>query len=258
MANKHGDFIWYELLTTHADAAVAFYSSLLGWTSNDSGQPGMDYRILTMAEVAVGGLMAITPEMAAGGARPGWLGYIGVDDVDACAAAIMKSGGTEYMPAMDIPEVGRMAMLADPQGAVFYIMKGASDETSHAFAADRPRPGHCAWNELASTDPGAAMKFYSDQFGWRKDGELDMGPMGKYEFLRHGGLIGAVMPKLPEQTMSAWNFYFRVSDINLAATRISAGGGQILHGPQEVPGGDWTINGIDPQGAVFALVGQKT
>jgi uncharacterized protein len=258
MANKHGDFIWYELLTTQADAACAFYSSILGWVSNDSGQAGMDYRILTMAGEGVGGLMAITPEMSAGGARPVWLGYIGVDDVDASAASILAAGGAEHMPAMDVPGVGRMAMLADPQGVPFYIMKGASGETSHAFAADRPRSGHCAWNELVTTDQSAALSFYTGQFGWRKDGEMEMGPMGKYEFLRHGSVIGAIMTKPPEQPTPSWNFYFRVPDISAAATRIKSGGGRILNGPQEVPGGDWVINGLDPQGASFALVGQKS
>lgn len=148
-------------------------------------------------------------------------------------------------------------MVADPEGAPFYIMKGNGEGTSLAFASDRPRPGHCAWNELSASDPKAALEFYGSQFGWVKDGEMDMGPMGAYEFLRHGGLIGAIMRKPAEAPAPVWTYYFRVADIDRAAERIRAGGGRIVHGPDEIPGGDFTISAIDPQNAPFALVGGR-
>lgn len=263
MTNKQGDFIWYELLTSDADSAQKFYSSILGWQVVDSGQPGMDYRILlapdaeTGEAVPVGGLMQITEEMAAGGARPVWLGYIAVDDVDASLARILASGGTEMMPAMDIPNVGRIAFVADLQGAPFYIMRGLSTEPSRAFAFDKPRVGHCAWNELSTTDPAAALQFYSDHFGWVKEGELDMCEMGAYEFLRHSGVFGALMRKPVEMPISLWTYYFRVADIDVAVAKVAAGGGQLLFGPDEIPGGDFVIKGFDPSGALFALVGAR-
>jgi len=263
MRNKHGDFIWYELLTTNADAAQAFYAAVLGWSYRDSGSPEMDYRLQsakdseTGAMHEVGGTMPITPDMLAGGARPVWLGYIGVDDVDASLAKLVADGAAVMLPAFDIPGVGRLAMLKDPQGAPFYIMRGEPDETSLAFASDKPRPGHCAWNELSTTDPAAAMAFYTTHFGWTKDGEMDMGEMGAYEFLRHGSVIGALMRKPAEMPVSMWMFYFRVPDIDAATATVKASGGQVLMGPHEVPGGDWIITGLDPQGAVFALVGQR-
>jgi uncharacterized protein len=259
MANKHGDFIWYELMTDDADAASAFYGKVVGWNFVDSGQAGMDYRIFSTSENAIGGLMPISPDMKAGGARPAWLGYVMVDDVDASAARIKAAGGSILMEPQDIPGVGRFACVADPQGVMFYIMKGSVEGGfSESFATDRPRPGHCAWNELATTDQAAALAFYTDQFGWVKDGEMDMGPMGKYEFLRHGYALGAVMTKVPEQPVPCWTYYFRVPDINATVKAITANGGQVINGPQEVPGGDWSINAIDPQGAHFALVGRKT
>jgi uncharacterized protein len=265
MTNQQGDFIWYELLTADADAAADFYGKVIGWSSQSSGMPDMDYRFFSSGDGSdnkdgVGGFMAITPDMAAGGARPCWLGYIATDDVDASVAALTARGGTVLMPAMDLEGVGRMAMVADPQGAVFYVMKGASDETSHSFAALEPKVGHCAWNELSTTDPEGAKAFYGALFGWTKDGELDMGPMGKYEFLKVSGgrfALGAVMPKMPEMPVSAWSFYFRVPDIDAAVAAISAGGGSVINGPMEIPGGDFSLNGIDPQGAHFGLVGAR-
>jgi hypothetical protein len=265
MTNKHGDFIWYELMTKDADAASNFYGKVIGWTSTASGQSGMDYRFFSSGDGGdpkdgVGGYLAITPEMEAGGARPAWVGYIAVDDVDASVDSIMQTGGSLLMSAMDIEGVGRMAMVADPQGAPFYVMKGASDETSHAFAATAPKNGHCARNELATTDPEAAKAFYGAQFGWTKDGEMDMGPMDKYEFLKASDgrfALGAVMPKMPEMPVSAWTFYFRVPDIDAAVDSVKAGGGTILVEPMEIPGGDYSLNAMDPQGAAFGLVGPR-
>lgn len=258
MSNQHGDFIWYELLTSDADAAGDFYAQVVGWSVAEAGQPGMDYRILSMPDGQVGGLMTLTEAMRANGARPCWLGYIGVDDVDSSAESIRKAGGSIHMEPQGIPGVGRFAFVADPQGVMFYIMRGTTDEASTAFAADQPRQGHCAWNELSTTDPAAALDFYAGQFGWRQEGDLDMGPMGKYQFLWHGpGMIGAVMPKMPQMPMPFWTYYFRVPDIDKAVATITSLGGTILQEPMEIPGGDYSMNAMDPQGAAFALVGAR-
>lgn len=266
MANKHGDFIWYELLTSDADAAGDFYGKVVGWTSTHSGQPEMDYRFFSSGDgsdtkAGVGGYMAITPEMAQGGARPAWVGYLLVDDVDVSAASIAAAGGSVLMPPMDIDGVGRMAMVADPQGAPFYIMKGASDEASHSFAATEPKVGHCAWNELATSDPEAAKDFYSGQFRWVTGGSMDMGPMGSYDFMKVGDdrafNIGAVYTKVPEDPDSHWLFYFRVPDIDKAIEMITTNGGRILQDPVEIPDGGFSIVAYDPQGAAFGLVGAR-
>lgn len=258
MSNKHGDFIWYELLTSDADAAANFYGKVVGWSSADSGQEGMDYRILSTPTGQVGGLMPLTAEMKAGGARPCWMGYVGVDDVDACAERIKAASGTIHMPPQDIPGIGRFAFVADPQGVMFYIMCGASDEPSAAFAADAPLQGHCAWNELSTTDPDGALAFYTKEFGWRQEGDMDMGPLGKYQFLWHGpGMIGAIMPKMVEMPVPFWTYYFRVIDIDKAVAAITENGGTIIQEPIEIPGGDFSLNAVDPQGAAFALVGAR-
>lgn len=263
MTNQHGDFLWYELMTDNADAAQAFYSGLIGWTFKDSGNPDMDYRLFSSGTSEVGGIMPLTADMVAGGARPAWLGYIAVDDVDASAAAIKAAGGAVHMEPWDIPGVGRMAFVADPQGALFYVMKGAVEGgESHSFAATEPMVGHCAWNELASADPEAAKAFYGRQFGWVPDGAMDMGELGQYEFWKvgdeRGHMIGAVMPLMPGMPASAWTYYFRVPDIDAAVDYTKANGGTALQGPDEIPGGEYSFTGTDPQGAVFGLVGPRT
>jgi uncharacterized protein len=266
MTNKHGDFIWYELMTKDADAAGDFYGKVIGWTSTASGQPGMDYRFFSSSDGSdpkdgVGGYMAITPEMAEHGARPAWVGYLKVDDVDASAASITGAGGSVMMPAMDVQGVGRMAMVADPQGALFYIMRGASDESSHSFAASEPKVGHCAWNELASSEPEAGIGFYQEQFGWAPAGEMDMGEMGAYHFLQASHerfLIGAAYKKVEADPVSHWLFYFRVANLDEAMAAVKAHGGQIYMEPVPLPEGqDFSMIAYDPQGAAFGLVGPR-
>lgn len=269
MANHHGDFIWYELITPDVPAAERFYAGLLGWKIG--GEP--TYRHIEASEGAIGGMLALSEDMKAGGAHPGWFGYILVDDVDKMVASVEDGGGRTLWPARDMENVGRIAMIVDPQGAPVYIMKPAPpvdrrDEESHAFSYDRPRLGHCAWNELSTTDPEAAKHFYGQRFGWVKDGEMDMGALGKYEFLRHAGrapegspmgqgMLGAVMPKMPQVPVSAWTFYFRVADIDAASAQITSNGGTLLQEPIEIPGGEFSLNALDPQGAAFGLVGPR-
>lgn len=270
MTNHHGDFVWYELMTPDHTSAEAFYGQLIGWQfeSDDS------YRHIAASEGHIGGILQLTAEMTSSGARPGWLGYVTVEDVDKMVASIEADGGTVHMPARDMENVGRMAMVADPQGALLYVMRPsprerADDPESHAFSYDRPRQGHCAWNELSTGDPDAAKQFYGKHFGWVKDGEMDMGPMGKYEFLRHAGrapdgspmgqgMLGAVMPLVPGGSpVAAWTFYFRVPNIDAAAETVTAGGGAVIQEPVEIPGGDYSLVARDPHGAHFGLVGAR-
>lgn len=256
MPNPHGSFIWYELLTTDPDAAAAFYGDVIGWTAQSADQPGVDYRIFSANGTAVAGHMALPHDAAEAEMRPGWLGYIGVDDVDAAVAKITAAGGSVHMPAMDLEGVGRMAMVADPQGMSFYVMRGASEEESTSFAP--MKDGHCSWNELVTTDQAAALAFYTDQFGWEKGDAMPMGEMGEYRFIDHGGgMIGAVMTRLPGGSPPMWRFYFHVPDIDAAADTIKTTGGAIVYGPVEIPGGEFAVNATDPQDAAFGLVGPR-
>jgi hypothetical protein len=253
--NRHGSFIWYELLTADPDAAAAFYGDVIGWTAASAGQPGVDYRIFSAGGAQVAGHMKLPDGAEAAGMRPGWLGYIGVDDVDSAVAAIESAGGKVHMPAMDMAGVGRMALVADPQGAAFYVMRGESEEASTSF--EPMKVGHCSWNELSTSDQEGALAFYTARFGWEKGEAMPMDEMGDYQFIEQdGGMIGAVMAGPPGRRPS-WKFAFGVADIDQAAARITAGGGTIDYGPVEVPGGAFAVMADDPQGAPFMVVGPR-
>ena len=251
MTQEPSPFIWYELLTTDVDAAIAFYGKVVGWGIVDSGMPGMDYRMWLAGDIAIGGVMSNAPPVPQG-MPPIWLAYVKVADVNATLAAMTAAGGTVHMPAMDLPQVGRMALVADPQGAMIYVMTPEGEGPSRAHLPGQP--GHGGWHELHTTDWEAALAFYGTHLGWAKSDALDMGPMGKYLLFNAGGeAIGGMMnsPGFPRPT---WLYYFNVDDIDAAKTRLEAAGGTVLMGPHEVPGGQWIIQAQDPQGAMFGLL----
>ncbi|HET7317061.1 MAG TPA: VOC family protein [Sphingomicrobium sp.] len=258
--NPQGDFIWYELMTPDPEGAKAFYDAVVGWNVGEAMPGPFEYRIIGRSDGGnAGGVLRLTEDMAKHGARPTWLGYIHVPDVDAAVSAIEPEGGHVHMAPSDIPDVGRVAMVADPQGALFYLMKpippaDKPDARSDVFAPDGP--GRCAWNELATSDQKAALDFYTSQFGWTAGDTMPMGDMGEYQFiLQDGQMIGAMMTKAAENPVR-WRFYFRVIDVDSAKAAVERSGGTIIHGPQEVPGGDRVLIGRDPQGAEFAVVGK--
>ena len=117
-------FVWYDVMTSDTKAAGSFYESVMGWDTRDSGMADRSYTIFSMGPARVGGLMPIPEEARAMGARPGWMGYVGVDDVDACAARLKAAGGAVHRPPEDIPGVGRFCVVADPDGAAFILFKG--------------------------------------------------------------------------------------------------------------------------------------
>ena len=257
MANPQGDWIWYELITPDPAASTAFYGPLLGWDVNAVGADD-HYSIVTANGEGVAGFLKLTDDMQAHGAMPAWLGYIGVDDVDAKAAEIASAGGTIHREPWDIPGFGRAAMVADPDGTVFYIMKGSMPGDSKAFAKHTPTVGHCAWNELMAKNADTTLNFYTQQFGWVRGDTMDMGEMGQYRFINADGvMIGAAMDTMPDMP-TAWTFYFRVANIDDALEMLTLNGGRVMHGPQEIPGGEFVINAIDPQGAMFAIVGARS
>jgi predicted enzyme related to lactoylglutathione lyase len=257
VTNAHGSWIWYELLTADAGKAKAFYDSVCAWNIDAQPAPGgMDYRMINAADGAAGGVMQLNADMLAGGAKPTWLGYIGVDDVDASVAAVVAAGGQVQLPAFDIPEVGRLAMVTDPQGNPFYVMRGATEGHS-STAYQRLGFGHVAWNELRTSDDAAALAFYGKLFNINTAGVMPMGEMGDYTFIGNGDskgeMVGAVM-KAPPGAPTGWGFYFRVPDITEAQAKVEAGGGKVTMGPHQVPGGEWVINVTDPEGVTCGFV----
>jgi uncharacterized protein len=256
--NPPGSFIWYELMTTDADGAKAFYDAIVGWNIGEASPEFQGYRMIGRSDGKfAGGVLPLTDEMQQHGARPIWLGYINVADVDAKVAAIEAAGGKTLMKH-DIPGIGRIAMITDPQGAPFYIMKPippAGDPNARSDVYSREGRQRVGWNELLTSDQKGALDFYLGQFGWTKGDAMPMGEMGTYQLLSHDGdAIGAVMTKTPDKP-SRWRFYIRIDNVDHAKSTIEAKGGTVVHGPIEVPGGDRVLIGTDPQGAEFALVG---
>lgn len=253
MANPHGTPIWYELKSADPGASKAFYEDVIGWTIQPPPAE-FDYRMIDTGNGLVGGLMRLSEEMAAGGARAGWSVYIGVDDVDAAAGRVTANGGRLLIGPWDMPGIGRMAMVSDPQGVVFYMMHGASDGISTAWS--RTGMGKCSWNELGTTDQAGANDFYARLFGWTYPDAMSMGGMGDYIFIAAAGeTIGATMPVRADGPPGDWRFYFRAPDIEIAAAKIARGGGTLLMGPVEVPGGERVILARDPHGLTFGVIG---
>lgn len=253
---SHGTFAWYELATTDAEAAVDFYRKVVGWNAQDSGMPGVRYTIVSAGEAGVGGIMAMQPETCAAGGQPGWIGYIAVDDVDAYAGRVTAAGGAIRRAPDEIPGIGRFAIAADPHGVPFVLFKPTPREVP-----PRPpvgTPGTVGWHELHAGDGAAAFTFYAGLFGWQKDQAMDMGAFGTYQlFKADADPIGAMMTKAPHIPAPFWLYYFVVDAIDAAHARVTGNGGQVLHGPMEVPGGSWIVQCQDPQGVMFALVAPK-
>jgi hypothetical protein len=260
-SDDHGSYIWYELMTTDPRGAKAFYDDIVGWNVGEPLPGPVEYRMIGRSDGgSAGGVLTLNEEMTSHGARPIWLGYICVDDVDESVASIEAAGGKALMPASNIPDVGRIAMVADPQGAPFYVMKPTPPADKPNAKSDVFSPEavqRCSWNELSTSDPVAARRFYGEQFGWTSDDFMPMGEHGEYRFIDHHGLrLGAIAGAMDGQ-QPHWRYYFRVLSIAKAKETVEAKGGKIAMGPMEVPGGDHILIGFDPQGAEFALVGEQ-
>lgn len=256
------DFFWYELLTSDRPAAERFYSAVVGWTLQPFGSADDPYTIVEAGKRGVGGLMTIPPEAREHGLKPCWVGYIHVDDIDAAVDGVRAAGGAVHREPQMIPTVGRFAVAADPQGTMFNMLQ---PEGMDMPPVPMGTIGGIDWHELHSSDWEQGFDFYASQFGWSKTDALDMGAMGSYQMfamepapegatcgVTRGGMMNDAQAPQPY-----WLFYFHVDDIDAAIARVKDNGGTVLFGPQEVPGGVWIINALDPQGALFALAGSR-
>lgn len=247
-------FAWYELMAPDRPAALEFYCKVFGWTTKDSGMPGGTYTLIQVQGREIGGALTLDAEMRAAGARPGWLGYIAVPDLAAKLAELQSAGGTLIRPAFTIPGVIEFAVVADPHGAVFVLFRGlAEGEVLPTFAPNTP--GAVDWHELHAGSEHEAWAFYSRLFGWTSVETMDMGALGVYRMWAAGGPpIGGMMTKMPQSPAPYWQFYVSVESTGAGIERAKAAGATLLHGPEQVPGGSWIANMVDPQGGVFAMV----
>ena len=245
-----GRLLWYELLTTDMKAAEKFYTKVVGWTvAPFEGTPQPYDMWMRGDDQAVGGVMTIPEGM---NFPPHWQMYVGVPKLDDAVRQIERAGGSSLSPVIEVPTVGRMQTMKDPQGAVFSIYQPVEPPPG---PETEPEVGDVSWHELYTTDAQAAMDFYAGMFGWRPTEAMDMGEMGKYHMFERSFGLGGMMnkPAAMAQVPPHWGLYFRVPDVHAGAGRVKAEGGQVLNGPMEVPGGDWIVNCMDPQGAAFSL-----
>jgi len=246
-----GRFFWYDIMTTDPKSAAKFYAQVVGWGTEETAGGGEPYTLFTVDGRGVAGLMAI-PEHAKG-MPPCWMGYIWADDVDAMTAKLERAGGKVHRPPCDVAGAIRFAVVADSQGAGFLIAKGLNPQ------APPPPPagtlGTVGWRELYAGEGKTAFAFYESLFGWTKAESFDMGPMGTYQLFATGAEpVGGIMTKPPAVPHPSWGYYFNVPAIDAAAERVRSAGGSILNGPMDVPGGQWIVQCLDPQGAYFGLL----
>ncbi len=250
--SPRGRFVWYDLMTPDPNAAVAFYTGLIGWGTTQWEEGVEPYRMWTVGDTPIGGVMTLPPEAQQAGAPPHWLAYVAVPDVDATTAHAVDQGAEALVPPTEIPTVGRFSVIRDPHGAVLAIFTPAGDAPGHEGPAD---VGEFSWHELAAIDPAQVLPFYQDLFGWDAMDTLDLGEMGSYQVFGRNGLpLGGMFSKgdaIPGPPF--WLYYIRVDDVGAAVERVKSLGGQVLNGPMQVPGGDVVAQCCDPQGGAFAL-----
>jgi uncharacterized protein len=240
-----GTFSWADLSTTDTDGAKAFYTGLFGWDAEDNPIPGGGvYTMLRKGDRSVCALSAVQQE----GQPPAWNSYLTVTSADEAARSAADNGGTVAMEAFDVMEAGRMALVQDPTGAFFAVW-----EPRDNIGAERVNePGALTLNQLNTSDPEAAQRFYSGAFGWRFEsvGTEDTPYWGIYNGDR---LNGGMMP-LPDNAPAPphWLVYFGSESVDADAGRIGELGGMVIVEPSDVPGGRIVV-ALDPQGAAFAL-----
>ncbi len=256
MVSSHGRFVWYELMTTDMESAKAFYANVVGWSARDASMSGPPYSLFTIGDFPVTGLMNLPEDARKTGVTPHWIGYVGVDDVDAAVDRTKQLGGAVYVPPTDVPKISRFSVVADPQMATLALVRGL--KSAQAQSADPGAPGRVGWHELLAADWEKAFAFYGELLGWQK-AESHTGVMGAYQGFSTGGeTIGGMYTKPATLPLPFWLYYFNIGDVEAAAKRVEAGGGEIVYGPTAVPGGAWIVHCMDPQGAIFALLDKRS
>ena len=242
---KSGHFVWYDLLSRDAPAAVAFYSHVVGWTSQPFEQ---GYTLFVGSQGPLGGTIGLAEAM---GAPPHWTSNVHVADIDATLAEVRKLGGSVVKEPGDYSKVGRVGIIADPQGAHINLFQPANPMPLH----DSTQPGEFTWHELVTSDHESAFAFYSKLFGWKKSRDFDMGAMGKYLIYGADGVdLGGMFTKGKDIPLPPhWLYYVQVADLDASIERAKAKDAKLLNGPMEVPGGARIAQLMDPQGAAFAL-----
>jgi uncharacterized protein len=242
-------------MTTDVAAAKLFYAEVAGWAAQDTPASEPSYALFSAGKTAVAGLMELPAEARKMGATPRWMGYVSVDDLEMTTRRIEGLGGAVYVPATD-SNIGRIAVVADPQTATLGLVKGL--KVGRKQPAELATAGHMGWHELFAADADQAFGFYREIFGWAK-ADAETTSIDTYQLFTSGGLtIGGMCTKSAREPVPYWLFYVNVQDFDGAAERVRRGGGRMFEGPLELPGGSLIARCVDPQGAAFALQGKRS
>ena len=253
-SHANGAPCWFELATTDQKSANEFYKSLFGWEIAD--QPigeGMTYSMYKLGGNDVGAGYTMMPDMVKAGIPPHWGVYFSTPDADATAARVTELGGSIKQPPFDVFEFGRMAVCSDPEGAVFSIWQ----TKQHIGATVIGEVNTVCWTELATRDVDKAADFYKKLFGWSAKDSTGQ-PVRYIEFspagagMPSGGLLQ--MDAQWEGIPAFWGIYFRVADCDGAVAQVKQLGGQVKHGPFDVPNVGPMAVCADPQGAMFSVI----
>ncbi len=250
MSHLPGKFVWFEHLSADIPKARKFYDALFGWHTESIPMGAQRYSMIlngdgTTSE-GIGGYRNAEPS-----ARPAWMSYLSVTDVDASYAAALAAGARAVSAPADFGPFGRGATLSDPTGAAFSIWKSAD--------GDRPDPartpiGGWCWNELWTHDDARALAFYEQVFGYTHD-TMDLGADGTYYMVKTGDISrGGLMHAVREDAPSMWLPYVAVADCDATAVRARALGGKVLMEPTDIPNiGRYAI-AEDTLGAAVAFI----
>jgi len=238
---------WVDLSTSDVAAAEAFYSALFGWEVGDTGPEGGGYAMFLKSGKYVAGVGPLPME----GQPPAWTTYVCVDDADATLSKVKAAGGAVFVEPMDVLDVGRMAVFADPTGAPVALWQ----PRAHQGAQLANEPGAFCWNELQTRDTEAAKVFYRAVFGW--DAHTTESPVMAYTEWKRGEEAIAGMMDMPDdvppQVPAFWLVYFAVTDCDATVAEASDLGGATLVAPMDVRPGRFSVL-TDPNGAVFAVM----
>jgi uncharacterized protein len=242
-----GTFCWTDLATTDQDAAKQFYGALFGWKAVDYPVgDGITYSMMQIDGKDVGAIAPQPQQQAEAGVPPLWNSYISVESADATADAAQKLGATVHAPPFDVMDVGRMAVIQDPQGAFFMPWEA---KQHHGASLVNAR-GALTWNELASVDPEASANFYRELFGWQID-PMEGAAMPYLVIQNQGNGNGGIRPA-QENEPSYWLVYFGAGDISADTSKAGELGATTLVEPVDIGVGQISVL-QDPQGAAFAL-----
>jgi uncharacterized protein len=243
-----GSFCWVDLTTTDQAAAKAFYGDLFGWEAED--MPVGEGAFYSMQRLRGKDVAAISPQpqqQREAGVPPTWNSYVSVQSADAAAERAKELGGNVHAPAFDVLEAGRMAVIGDPQGAFLLVW----EPRQHFGAALVNEPGAFCWNELNTSDPVAAIPFYSGLFGWSIE-PFEGSPEPYFSIkngdANNGGVREQAQPGVPPH----WLVYFAVEDIDAAIVKVEKLGGTKMVGSTDIQIAKIAVV-HDPQGAFFAL-----